>query len=163
MAALGAVLDQQPIHAKGLMVEGGKLIQDARLGGRADRFTPLRSLFAAGVPLALSSDSNNADDTASPFLNIMIAVSYPRRPDQAITREQALTAYTAGGAYAEREEAHKGRIIRGMAADLAVLSQDILTVPLETLPATTSLLTVVDGAIVHADGPFADLGATLHP
>ncbi len=163
VAALGAVLDQQPIHAKGLKVEGGQLIQDARLGVRADQFTPLRSLLAAGIPLALSSDSNNADDTASPFLNIMIAVSYPRRPDQAITREQALTAYTAGGAYAEREEAHKGRIIRGMAADLAVLSQDILTAPLEALPATTSLLTVVDGSIVYADGPFAALGATPHP
>ncbi len=163
VAALGAVIDQQPIHAKGLKVEGGQLIQDARLGARADRFTPLRSLLAAGIPLALSSDSNNVDDTASPFLNIMIAVSYPRRPDQAITREQALTAYTAGGAYAEREEAHKGRIIRGMAADLAVLSEDILTAPLEALPATTSLLIVVDGAIVSTDGPFAALGATLHP
>jgi predicted amidohydrolase YtcJ len=161
VARLGAVIDQQPIHAKGLKVEGGQLIQDARLGVRADQFTPLRGLLAAGIPLALSSDSNNVDETASPFLNIMIAVSYPRRPDQTITREQALTAYTAGGAYAEREEAHKGRIIRGMAADLAVLSQDILTAPLEALPSTSSLLTIVDGAIVYAEGPFAALGATL--
>jgi predicted amidohydrolase YtcJ len=61
-----------------------------------------------------------------------------------------------------REEAHKGRIVRGMAADLAVLSQDILTVPMTALPATTSLLTVVDGAIVHTEGPFAAPGATAH-
>jgi predicted amidohydrolase YtcJ len=163
VATLGIVVDQQPIHAAGLDVGGGRLIQDARWGARADRFTPLRSLLAAGIPLALSSDSNSVDDTANPFLNIMIAVSYPRRPDEALTREQALRAYTAGGAYAEREEAHKGTIMRGMAADLAVLSQDILIAPLEALPATTSLLTVVDGAIIHAEGPFAALGAPVHP
>jgi predicted amidohydrolase YtcJ len=163
VAALGIVIDQQPIHAKGLTVEGGQLIQDARWGARADHFVPLRSLLAAGIPLAFSSDSNNVDDTANPFLNIMIATSYPRRPDEALTREQALTAYTAGGAYAEREEAHKGRIMSGMAADLAVLSQDILVAPLEALPATTSLLTVVNGTIIYAEGPFAALGATTHP
>lgn len=50
-----------------------------------------------------------------------------------------------------------------MAADLAVLSQDILTAPLQALPATTSLLTIVDGEIISADGPFAALGATAHP
>ena len=44
-----------------------------------------------------------------------------------------------------------------MAADLAVLSQDILTVPLDTLPATRSLLTLVDGEPVHAEGAFAGL------
>ncbi len=53
-------------------------------------------------------------------------------------------------------------IIRGIAADLAVLSQDILTAPLEALPATASLLTIVDGATVCADGPFAALGASVH-
>jgi predicted amidohydrolase YtcJ len=160
VAALGIVIDQQPIHLAGLKVEGGQLLQDARWGARADHFAPLRSLLAAGIPLAFSSDSNDVDETANPFLNIMIAVSYPRRPDEALTREQALMAYTAGGAYAEREETRKGRIMRGMAADLAVLSQDILAAPLDALPATTSLLTVVDGAIIAADGPFAALGAT---
>jgi hypothetical protein len=44
-----------------------------------------------------------------------------------------------------------------------VLSQDILVAPLEALPATTSLLTVVNGTIIYAEGPFAALGATTHP
>jgi hypothetical protein len=35
--------------------------------------------------------------------------------------------------------------------------------PLDALPATTSLLTIVDGAIISADGPFAALGATVRP
>lgn len=163
VAALGIVIDQQPIHAKGMKIEGGKPLQNARWGSRAARFVPMQSLLAAGIKLAFSSDANAAEDAANPFLNIMIAVSYPRRPDEAITREQALIAYTAGGAYAEREEGRKGRIARGMAADLTVLSQDILTTALEDLPATTSLLTLVDGEIIHAEGPFGGLGETAQP
>ena len=147
-AELGAVVDQQPIHLMTVNDERGSPIQEHRWGARAARFAPLRSLLVAGVPLALSSDANGAEAAANPFLNIMIAVSYPRRPNEALTREQALTAYTMGGAYAERQEAQKGRIARGMAADLAVLSQDVLTVALDSLPATRSLLTVVDGTVV---------------
>ena len=66
-----------------------------------------------------------------------------------------MTAYTMGGAYLEYEETQKGRIVGSMAADLEVLSQDVLIAPLDTLPATTSLLTVVDGTIVYRSGPFA--------
>src|SRR5215467_11052887 len=153
-AELGMVVDQQPIHLMAVMNARGSSIQDLRWGQRANHFAPLRSLLAAGVPLALSSDANGAEDVANPFLNMMIAITYPRRPDEALTREQALAAYTTGGAYAEREEAQKGRIVRGMAADMAVLSQVVLTVPIDTLPATTSLLTVVDGTVVYSSGPF---------
>ncbi|HEX7139378.1 MAG TPA: amidohydrolase family protein, partial [Vicinamibacterales bacterium] len=154
-AELGVVVDQQPIHLAAVTSEHGSSLPVARWGNRAVRFALLRSLLAAGVPLALSSDANGAEAAANPFLNLMIAVSYPRRPAEALTREQALTAYTTGGAYAEREEAQKGRIMRGMAADLAVLSQDVLIVPLGALPATTSLLTVVDGTVAYDSGRFA--------
>jgi hypothetical protein len=54
--------------------------------------------------------------------------------------------YTLGSAYAEREDAEKGRLAPGKLADFAILSQDILTVPAERLPATESILTVVGGA-----------------
>ena len=75
----------------------------------------------------------------------------PSDPSEALTREQALTAYTAGGAYAERQDQGKGRLAPGFAADLAVLSQDVLTVPASRLPATTSLLTMVDGEVIFED------------
>ncbi len=71
-----------------------------------------------------------------------------------VTREAALTAYTAGGAYAEGQERRKGRIAPGLAADLAVLSQDVLTIPPPQLPATTSLLTMVDGEVIVEDAIF---------
>jgi len=48
-----------------------------------------------------------------------------------------------------------GSIEVGKLADLAVLSQDYLTVPVEKIGSTTSLMTLVGGRIVYSDGPFA--------
>src|SRR3546814_8692467 len=77
-------------------------------------------------------------------------------PAQALTREQVLRAYTAGSAYAEFAEDTKGRLAPGYVADLAVLSQDVLdeTVPVDALPATTSLLTIIGGEVAWHDPAF---------
>ena len=56
---------------------------------------------------------------------------------------------TRGAAFAEFAEADKGTLEMGKLADLALLSQDIFTVPLPELPKTESRLTVVGGKIVH--------------
>lgn len=138
-ARLGVVVTQNPTH-----------FPPPGAPRRAvDPYSMLRSLLTAGVPLALGSDGGA--DEANPFLNIMLASTYAASPGEALSREQALLAYTAGAAYAERQELGKGRVMPGMAADLAVLSQDLLTVPAQALPATRSLLTLVDGEIVFED------------
>ena len=125
---LGVVVTQNPLH------------QGPPIPNAPPSLSMLRSLLSAGVPLALGSDAG--PDEANPFLNIMMASTYRSSPGEALTREQALLAYTAGGAFAERQERYKGRIMTGMAADLAVLSQDVLLVPAQSLPATKSLLTL---------------------
>ena len=66
----------------------------------------LKSLLAAGVPIALGSDARA--DEANPFLNIMLASTYAASPGEALSREQALLAYTAGAAHAERQERTQG-------------------------------------------------------
>ena len=68
---------------------------------------------------------------------------------EAMTREQVLTAYTSGAAYAELADGEKGTLAPGKLADLAILSQDIFSVPAEKLPATERVLTLVGGRIVH--------------
>jgi predicted amidohydrolase YtcJ len=113
-------------------------------------FNRVRSLVDAGIPLALGSDSTSGN----PFLRMMFATTCPHNPSEALTREQAVVAYTRGSAYAEKTEHVKGTLKPGMLADLAVLSQDIFTVAPQALPETTSLLTVVDGEIVHRAGVF---------
>ena len=79
----------------------------------------------------------------------MLATIHPNVPAEALTREQAVTAYTRGSAYAAFAERERGTIARGMLADLAVLSQDVFTVAPNALPATTSVLTIVGGRILH--------------
>jgi predicted amidohydrolase YtcJ len=81
----------------------------------------------------------------------MLASTYAARPAEALSREEALLAYTIGGAFAERQENTKGRIKTGFAADLAVLAQDILRVPAAELPKTTSVLTLLEGQVTFED------------
>lgn len=108
---------------------------------------PLRSLLAAGIPVALGSDG-----PMNPYLNIMLASLHPNRPSEAITREQAVIAYTLTSAYAEFAEKDKGSLEPGKLADLAVLTQDIFSVPAEELPKTQSVLTMVGGKIIYDAG-----------
>jgi len=111
---------------------------------RTDQMQPMRSLLDAGIPLALGSDGPN-----NPYLNIMLASIYPGKPTEAITREQAVIAYTRTAAYSEFAEKNKGSLEPGKLADLAVLSQDIFSVPPAELPRTESVLTIVGGKIVY--------------
>jgi predicted amidohydrolase YtcJ len=143
-ARLGVVVIQNPTHLSLPPIAGEKML---------DRSMPLKSLVAAGIPLAFGSDGGVKEQ--NPFLNLMLATLYSAEPAEALTREAALTAYTAGGAFAEGQDQRKGRIAPGLAADLAVLSQDILTVPVQQLPATTSVLTLVDGEVIFEDAALA--------
>ena len=81
----------------------------------------------------------------------------PRGPQQTPTREDALRAYTIGSAWFSFDEASRGSLEPGKIADLAVLSKDYMTVPLDQIESVESLLTLVGGKIVYASGPYARL------
>jgi predicted amidohydrolase YtcJ len=122
-----------------------------RLGPeRAAAWNPCRSLLEAGIPTVLASDSAPGFPFSNPFLNIQIATIYPANPKEAITREQALIAFTRTAAYSEFVEDRLGSLEVGKQADLAVLSQDIFKVSNEDLPKTKSVLTIVGGKIAYA-------------
>jgi predicted amidohydrolase YtcJ len=132
---LGVVVVQNPIH-----------FSEPELFHRrwGTEMQPLRSLIEAGIPVALGSDG-----PMNPFLNIMFATIHPSNPKEAITREQAVRAYSYGSAFAEFAENEKGTIAGGKLADLVVLSQDIFAVPVTELPKTSSVVTIVGGKIVY--------------
>ena len=139
---LGVVVVQNPAH---LTIPD--LLRRRYGPGRTGAEQPLRSLLAAGVPIALGSDG-----PMNPYLNIMFAVTHPVNPAEALDREQAVVAFTRGSAYAEFAEREKGMLAPGMLADLAVLSQDIFTVPLGELAKTESVLTLVGGKVAYDAG-----------
>jgi predicted amidohydrolase YtcJ len=134
---LGVVVVQNPTH-----------FADAEVFARrwGTNKQPLRSLIETGIPVALGSDG-----AMNPFLNIMFAVSHPANRGEALSRAQALQAYTLGSAFAEFAEQHKGSITADKLADIAVLSQDPLVAPLDALPSLHSVLTIVGGRIVHEE------------
>jgi predicted amidohydrolase YtcJ len=105
---------------------------------------PLRTWRNAGIIVAYGSDG-----LRNPFVHMMQAVAKPDGDStERISREEWVRIMTRGSAWAERQEGQKGALLPGMLADLAVLSQDIFTVPAETLPATRSVLTIIGGRVV---------------
>lgn len=134
---LGVIVVQNPTHFT--MVE----MFYARWTPQMKHSTQ-RTLIDSGVPYALGSDG-----PANTGLNVMLASIHPARPTEAISREQAVKAYTYGSAFAEFAEKQKGTISVGKLADLAVLSQDIFSVPPDAMPGTASILTIIGGKVVY--------------
>ena len=80
-----------------------------------------------------------------------------------INRTEALALATTGGYSLIREDHNKGKIRKGYFADLIVLDKDYFTVSDEEIKTITSLLTIVDGKIVWADGDYEKLHASKLP
>lgn len=147
MAALGVVLVQNPLHL------ALPQVLHARYGPeRTPHVQLLRSALCAGVPVALGADAGGSGQ--NPWLGLMLATRHPTNPAEALTREQALAAYTRGSAFAEGQEFEKGTLAPGLLADLAVLSQNVLDVPPDALPATESVLTMIGGRVVYRAASF---------
>jgi predicted amidohydrolase YtcJ len=71
-------------------------------------------------------------------------------PGERITVAQAITAYTAGSAYAAFMDSKVGTLEVGKEADLAILSQDPFTVPPQLLDKTRVIMTMVAGKVVYS-------------
>lgn len=106
----------------------------------------LRSFLDKGIIVSISPDG-----TINPFDDMLTMTSKQTDPVENITMEQVVIAYTRTNAWAEFAEKTKGILMPGMLADLTVLSRDIFTIPAAQLPATKSVLTMVDGQIKYKE------------
>jgi len=112
---------------------------------------PHRSLIDAGVPAPGHSDAmvcdNNPMKAIYALVNRKTDSGQPFGPEQAITVEEAIKAYTTLGAYASFEENIKGTIEVGKLGDMAVLDQDPFTIPKEQIKDINVDITIVGGVI----------------
>jgi len=125
--ALDLVASMQPVHATSDMPMANRY-----WGDRVQNAYAWRTELQAGAHLAFGSDAPVEDP--NPFLGIHAAVTRRRLdgspgpegwvPDQRVTLEQALAAYTTGSAYAAGLESVQGRLEPGYLADLLVLARD---------------------------------------
>jgi predicted amidohydrolase YtcJ len=126
-----------------------------RLGPkRAQHSYPWAELQKKGVKLAFGSDYPY--DQLSPFRALYAATTRKSEdgkreyfPEQKLSIEQAIAAYTTGSAYAEFAEKEKGTLAPGMLADFIVLDRDITAIPPSQVLAARVLRTVMGGKTVY--------------
>lgn len=126
-------------------------------GKRRSRYTyALKSLINNGVKLAFGTDWPVVP--LNPLEGIQAAVtrqtkggSHPQGwiPEEKISLEDALRAYTINGAYTEYSENVKGSIEPGKLADIAVLSKNVFEVPLREIAGIKVNMTIFDGKILY--------------
>jgi predicted amidohydrolase YtcJ len=149
--SLKVIASVQPYHC----IDDGRWAEKRIGHERATRTYAFRSLLDAGVTLAFGSDWWVAP--MSPLMGIYAAST--RRtldgqnpngwiPEQKISVKQALHAYTVGSAYASSEEHLKGSLEARKLADLAVLSEDILSINPVDIKDVKVDLTIFDGKII---------------
>jgi predicted amidohydrolase YtcJ len=128
---------------------------EARLGPkRAEHSYAWAEFLRRGVTLAFGTDF--PVESISPFRGLYAATTRKSEsgkeeyfPDQKITMDQAIAAYTTGSAFAEFAEKEKGLIVSGMLADFVVLDRDLTAVVPQKLLETKVLRTVVGGKTVY--------------
>ncbi len=113
---------------------------------RAGKAYPYRSLLDAGVRLSFGSDVPG-ERFLDPLFLMHLAVN--REGEEVISAEEALRCYTTESAYAQFEEERKGRIKKGMLADLTVLSDNPLDVPKAKIKDIETEMTIVGGQPVY--------------
>ena len=150
----GVIASMQPYHA----IDDGRWAEK-RIGKERIKTTyAFRSLLDSGATLAFGTDWTVAP--LNPLLSIYAAVT--RRtldgknpngwvPEQKITVQETVRAYTLGSAYAEFQENVKGSITAGKLADIVLLSRDIFKIDPNEIESVKVVMTMVDGRVVFED------------
>jgi predicted amidohydrolase YtcJ len=146
------IASMQPYHA----IDDGRWAEKRIGKERAKTTYAFRSLLDSGAVLAFGTDWTVAP--MNPLLSVYAAVT--RRtldgknangwvPEQKISVEEAVRAYTVGSAYAEFQETVKGSITPGKLADLVILSRDIFEIDPKDIESTKVVMTILDGRVIY--------------
>src|SRR5438552_1845620 len=146
------IASMQPYHA----IDDGRWAEKRIGHERAKTTYAFRSLLDSGATLAFGTDWTVAP--LDPMLSLYAAVT--RRtldgknpngwiPEQKISLEEAIRAYTIGSAYAEYQENEKGTIAPGKLGDIVILSRDIFHIDPNEIEKVKVVTTIMDGRVVY--------------
>jgi len=122
-----------------------------------ERMPPINTALKMGIKVGAGTDAHRVADY-NPFIALRWMLDGKsasgrklRGNEEIPTRMQALKMYTSGSAWLAHDETKRGTLEVGKLADLAVLSEDYLTIPLEKMASIHSKLTMVGGKIVYQE------------
>ncbi len=150
-ARLGVIASMQGIHC----TSDGPWVP-ARIGDKRAKEEGYlwQSLWLSGAVVTMGTDA--PVEAVDPMANFYALITRRMKngqyfyPEQCLTPDQALQAYTKNNAYAAFEEKIKGTLEPGKLADITVLDHDILTVIPDKIPKTKVLYTIVGGKIMYS-------------
>lgn len=150
MARLGIEPVPQPVF----IYDFGDLYLSVLEQERVEASYPMRDWITAGMKPAASSDAPVCDVNIWPNIYTMLTRKTSRgtviAAGQSLTIEEVIAAYTEFGAYVNRCETHRGKLLPGMAADVTVFSRDLAKAsPEQLLHETRCDLTIIDGRVVY--------------
>jgi hypothetical protein len=142
---------------------GDAALQRGRDGQHAP---PVETARRLGVVIGAGTDAHRVA-SYNPFTSLQwlldgrtVTGAAMRGPSEIPSRADALRMYTIGSAWFSFDDDKRGSLEVGKLADLAVLTSDYLTVPVEQIGGIESVLTMVGGKVVYAAGPFAQTQQT---
>jgi len=153
--------DAQLARANALGVGWALTFSAVRNGAPGPRY---KTVMDSGAHMCLATDAMNVAPWA-PFQTLWYVTTGQTMlpgvtgvpPEQRLTRTEALRHATVECGWFIDQEGRVGSLEPGRHADLIVLSDDYFKVPDDRIKDIRSNLTIVDGRIVHADGPFNDV------
>lgn len=122
---------------------------------------PIKKMLAMGIPVGMGTDAPRIS-TYNPWMALHWLLTgktiggvqfWPQ--DQVLDKFTALQLYTSGSAWCSGEQNVKGKLVKGMYADMVILSDDYFAASTEKIKHITALMTVVNGKVVYASGKYA--------
>jgi len=169
------ITDEQLVRVKAL---GGGVAVQFRMYFQGELYTkmygqpktqlpPIKKMLAMGIPVGMGTDAPRIS-TYNPWMAIHWLLTgktiggmqfWPKT--QVLDKFTALQLYTSGSAWFSGDQDLKGKLIKGMYADMVILSADYFTASPEKLKTISALMTIVNGKVVYAAGSYAALNPPI--
>lgn len=136
-------------------------------GAPKTQLPPIKKMLELGIPVGAGTDATRIS-TYNPWMSLHWLLTgktiggmqfWPK--DQTLDKFTALQLYTSGSAWFSGEEKDKGKLVKGMYGDLAILSDDYFSLKADDVRKIESVLTVVNGKIVYASAEYKALNPEI--